>query len=37
MSLSPEKGQGESGNPWRIRVTLEATQDEEEEATSMEV
>jgi len=34
MSLSPEKGQGESGNPWRIRVTLEATQDEENEGNN---
>lgn len=34
MSLSPEKGQGESGNPWRIRVTMEATQDEEDEANN---
>ncbi|BCR84737.1 putative AT DNA binding protein [Aspergillus chevalieri] len=34
MSLSPEKDQGESGNPWRIRVTLEATQDEENEGNN---
>ncbi|KAJ5240072.1 hypothetical protein N7468_004691 [Penicillium chermesinum] len=30
-SLSPEKGQDGNVSPWRIRVTLEATQDEENE------
>lgn len=31
-SLSPEKGQPDgNSSPWRIRVTLEATQDEDEE------
>ncbi|KAJ5308068.1 hypothetical protein N7476_008724 [Penicillium atrosanguineum] len=30
-SLSPEKGEDGNVSPWRIRVTLEATQDEENE------